>query len=167
MNVHFQDELKNASAPIEKATGLPNWFYTSEESMAEEKEKVFAPNWAGIGFAKDVPEPGDVKPVFFLGEPLVIVHGRDHKVRVFHNACRHRGVRLVEEPGKTTGLLRCRYHAWCYSTEGKLKQTPHVGGPGIHSHKDVNKDELGLIEVRSHYLQGCGVRKPVRGCKTI
>ena len=89
-------------------------------------------------------------PVNLLGEPLIIVHGRDHKIRVFQNACRHRGVRLVEEGGKTTGLLRCRYHAWCYSTEGKLKQTPHVGGPGVHEHKDIDKSKLGLIEVRSH-----------------
>ena len=60
MNAHFKDQLESAKDPIEKATGIPNWFYTSDEAMAAEKEKVFAPNWAGIGFAKDVPEPGDV-----------------------------------------------------------------------------------------------------------
>jgi len=59
-------------------------------------------------------------------------------------------VKLVQEAGKTTGLLRCPYHAWCYSTEGPLKQTPHVGGPGIHEHPDIDKSQLGLVEVRSH-----------------
>ena len=52
MNVHFQDELKNASASIEKATGLPNWFYTSEESMAEEKDKGVC---SQTGQASDLP----------------------------------------------------------------------------------------------------------------
>ena len=150
MNAQFSDQLNQALAPIEQASGLPNWFYTSKQAVEEEKAKLFAPNWVGVGFAKDVPEPGDVKPVEFLGNPFILVHGKDRKVRVFNNACRHRGVKLVEKPGKTTGLLRCPYHAWCYSTEGALKQTPHVGGPGIHEHKDIDKSTLGLIEVRSH-----------------
>ena len=150
MTAPLKSDIEKAALPIEKASGMPNWFYTSPDAIMEEKRKVFAPNWIGIGFAKDVPEPGDVKPVEFLGDPYIISHGRDGKVRVFHNACRHRGVKLVQEAGKTTGLLRCPYHAWCYSTEGQLKQTPHVGGPGVHSHPDIDKSQLGLIEVRSH-----------------
>ena len=150
MNAPLKKDIEKASLPIEQASGLPNWFYTSPNAISEEKQKIFEPNWVGIGFAKDVPEPGDVKPVEFLGDPFIITHGRDGLIRVFHNACRHRGVKLVQEQGKTTGLLRCPYHAWCYSTEGKLKQTPHIGGPGIHSHPSIDKSELGLIEVRSH-----------------
>ncbi len=136
--------------PIDEASGMPNWFYTSPDAIAAEKEKVFSPGWIGIGFAKDVPQPGDVKPVEFLGDPFIIAHGRDGQIRVFHNACRHRGVKLVQKAGKTTGLLRCPYHAWCYSTEGQLKQTPHIGGPGVHQHPGIDKSTLGLIEVRSH-----------------
>ncbi|MEM7069863.1 MAG: aromatic ring-hydroxylating dioxygenase subunit alpha [Pseudomonadota bacterium] len=150
MTAPLKSDIEKAALPIEEASGMPNWFYVSPEAIATEKEKVFTPSWIGIGFAKDVPEPGDVKPVEFLGDPFIIAHGRDGLVRVFHNACRHRGVKLVQEAGKTTGLLRCPYHAWCYSTEGALKQTPHVGGPGVHSHPSIDKSVLGLIEVRSH-----------------
>ncbi len=150
MEMPKKSEIEKAALPIEQASGMPNWFYTSPDAIMEEKRKVFSPGWVGIGFAKDVPEPGDVKPVEFLGDPFIISHGRDGVVRVFHNACRHRGVKLVQEAGKTTGLLRCPYHAWCYSTEGALKQTPHVGGPGIHTHEAIDKSKLGLIEVRSH-----------------
>ena len=150
MSAPLKSEIENAALPIDQASGIPNWFYTSPDAVTEEKRKIFAPNWVGIGFANDVPQPGDVKPVEFLGDPFIIAHGRDGQVRVFHNACRHRGVKLVQEAGKTTGLLRCPYHAWCYSTEGDLKQTPHVGGPGVHSHPAIDKSQLGLIEVRSH-----------------
>ncbi|MEM7215650.1 MAG: aromatic ring-hydroxylating dioxygenase subunit alpha [Pseudomonadota bacterium] len=153
MSAPLKSDIEKAALPIEQASGMPNWFYTSPDAIMEEKRKVFALSWVGIGFGKDVPEPGDVKPVEFLGDPFIISHGRDGIVRVFHNACRHRGVKLVQEAGKTTGLLRCPYHAWCYSTEGQLKQTPHVGGPGIHSHPGVDKTQLGLIEVRSHVFQ--------------
>ncbi len=150
MDMPKKSDIEKAALPIEQASGMPNWFYTSPDAIQEEKRKVFSPGWVGIGFAKDVPEPGDVKPVEFLGDPFIIAHGRDGIVRVFHNACRHRGVKLVQEAGKTTGLLRCPYHAWCYSTEGALKQTPHVGGPGVHEHAAIDKSTLGLIEVRSH-----------------
>ena len=159
MNVHAnasaphtlqRDRLKLATAPIAAATGLPNWLYADEGSLVTEKEAVFAPGWAGIGFAKDVPARGDVKPITFLGEPLFMARGRDGEVRVFQNACRHRGVALVEEAKSTTGLIRCPYHAWCYDLKGALKQTPHVGGPGIHEHPDIDKGKLGLIEIRSH-----------------
>lgn len=150
MNAPVKADIEKAALPIDQANGLPNWFYISPDAISEEKTKVFSKNWVGIGFAKDVPEPGDVQPVDFLGDPYIIAHGRDGKVRVFHNACRHRGVKIVQEQGKTTGLLRCPYHAWCYSTEGALKQTPHVGGAGVHSHEAIDKSKLGLIEVRNH-----------------
>lgn len=145
-----QSALRAAAAPIAQATGLPNWLYASPAALECEKKAVFAPGWAGIGFAKDVPANGDVKPLVFLGEPLVLVRDKQGTVRVFQNTCRHRGVVLVQQAGSTTGLLRCPYHAWCYNLKGELKQTPHVGGPGIHEHEAVDKSQLGLVEIRSH-----------------
>jgi len=142
--------LAHAAGPIATATGLPNWLYAGAASLETEKAAIFAPNWAGIGFARDVPNKGDVKPITFLGEPLFMARDRDSAVRVFQNACRHRGVTLVEEAKSTTGLIRCPYHAWCYDLTGALKQTPHVGGPGIHEHPDIDKSSLGLVEIRSH-----------------
>ena len=57
---------------------------------------------------------------------------------------------LVEENAKKKKHIRCPYHNWCYGIDGKLVSTPHVGGIGKHSHKDVKKNELGLNKVRSH-----------------
>ena len=148
------DALRAAAAPIGQANGLPNWLYSSPQALDAERENVFKPNWAGIGFTKDVAENGDVKPVTFLGEPLLLVRDRDGQVRVFQNTCRHRGVVLVEKAHNSTGLIRCPYHAWCYSLKGDLKQTPHAGGPGIHEHESVDKTKLGLIEIRSHVWLG-------------
>lgn len=148
------DALRAASAPIAQANGLPNWLYSSAGAIEAERQNVFRPNWAGIGFTKDVAGIGDVKPVTFLGEPLVMVRDRDGEIRVFQNTCRHRGVVLVDEAHNSTGLIRCPYHAWCYSLKGELKQTPHAGGPGIHQHESVDKSKLGLVEIRSHVWLG-------------
>lgn len=146
--------LRQATAPIAAANGLPNWLYAGDGALEAERKAVFRTGWAGIGFAKDVAEIGDIQPVTFLGEPLVMVRDRDGELRVFQNTCRHRGVILVEKAGKSTGLIRCPYHAWCYSLKGELKQTPHAGGPGIHAHESVDKSKLGLIEIRSHVWLG-------------
>ena len=70
------------------------------------------------------------------------------------NICRHRGMILVEEARKIEGAIRCPYHSWCYGTDGRLVSTPHVGGAGQNTHDAIDRDTLGLIEVRSHVWFG-------------
>jgi choline monooxygenase len=111
---------------------------------------VICANWSGLAVAAEVPEIGDAKPIEFMGIPLLLVRDRQGQVRVFQNICRHRGMILVAEPKKIEGAIRCPYHSWCYSTEGRLVSTPHVGGAGHNTHKAIDKSLLGLIEVRSH-----------------
>ena len=144
------DALKSVLQPVSEATGLPNEFYIDQQVFEAERDTVFFKNWAAVGFGKDVPEESDAKPVAFLGMPLLLVRGRDNAVRVFQNTCRHRGMILVEEPKKVRGVIRCPYHSWCYDLEGNLKTTPHVGGPGKNVDESIDRDSLGLIEIRSH-----------------
>lgn len=143
-------DLSAVRRKLNVANGLPNAHYTDPETIAEENEAVLADGWAGLAVTADVPASGNAKPLTFLGEPLLLVRDRKGVVRVFQNICRHRGMILVNEPRKIEGALRCPYHSWCYSLEGKLIATPHVGGPGQNAHEDIDKDMLGLIEVRSH-----------------
>jgi phenylpropionate dioxygenase-like ring-hydroxylating dioxygenase large terminal subunit len=73
--------------------------------------------------------------------PIVAVRGKDGKVRAFRNACRHRGVKLVDGAGCKTALT-CRYHAWTYGLEGDLRGVPHQHGfPGL------DKSTYGLVPV--------------------
>ncbi len=142
--------LAKVRVPIGSARGLPNENYICGDMFEAEKHAVLFKNWAGIGFGKDVPNPGDVKPVEFLGVPLLIVRGRDGSIGVFQNTCRHRGMILITEPTNIRGVIRCPYHSWCYDLDGSLRATPHVGGPGHNKHDDIDRDELGLLEIRSH-----------------
>ncbi len=143
-------DLSNVSASVDTANGLPNAHYIDPAVFEEEKHALLFSQWAGLAVGADVPEPGDAKPVEFLGMPLLLIRDKDGDVRVFQNICRHRGMILVEEPRKIEGAIRCPYHSWCYSTKGNLVSTPHVGGPGHNTHDAIKRDELGLNEVRSH-----------------
>jgi phenylpropionate dioxygenase-like ring-hydroxylating dioxygenase large terminal subunit len=54
------------------------------------------------------------------GSPILIVRGKDMKIRAFYNTCRHRGGPLVKEDhGRCDGLV-CSYHGWTYALDGKL-----------------------------------------------
>jgi len=153
MTVHASD-LAAVIQPVSTARGLPNAFYVDPAVFEEEKKKVFFRNWAAIGFVSDAPNPGDAKPLTFLGQPLVMIRDKDGTLRVFQNICRHRGMVLIEKPGKIERAIRCPYHSWCYELDGRLRTTPHVGGPGTNRHDAIKRDELGLFEVRSHQWLG-------------
>lgn len=142
--------LANVQKPTSQARGLPNAHYTDAAAFAEERDALFGTGWAGLAVASDVPQIGDAVPITFLDMPLLLIRGRDNVVRVFQNICRHRGMILVEAPRRIEGAIRCPYHSWCYSTQGQLVATPHVGGPGYNSHAELDRTTLGLIEVRSH-----------------
>ena len=142
--------LSSVIEPLNTAKGLPNEHYIDDEIFQEEKESVLFSNWSAIGFAKDTPKVGDVNPTTFLGMPLLVVRDNDKKVRVYQNTCRHRGMVLISEKRNIRGTIRCPYHSWCYGLDGQLRSTPHVGGPGQNTHPDIKRNELGLVEIRSH-----------------
>ena len=143
-------DLSDVLQPVTHAKGLPNAHYTDPATHLIERDRVLFANWAGLCFGKDVAEPGDAMPVEFLGQPLLVVRGRDGDIRVFQNTCRHRGMILVDQKRKLGGAIRCPYHSWCYALTGVLLTTPHVGGPGHNTHEAIDRANLGLVEIRSH-----------------
>ncbi|RED13190.1 aromatic ring-hydroxylating oxygenase subunit alpha [Pontivivens insulae] len=142
-------DLAAVRQPVAQAHGLPSALYTSEDALDLERRHIFHGGWACIGFGKDVPNPGDAKPITFLGAPLLLVRDKDGALNVFENVCRHRGMILVEEARNFGGVIRCPYHSWCYSLDGRLRATPHVGGPGINTHEAVDPATTGLTPVRT------------------
>lgn len=133
-----------------QASGLPNDVYTSDALFERERDTLFAGTWACVGRGTDAPEPGDVCPIDLMGLPLVLVRGEDRRLRVFHNVCSHRGNRLVAQPCRVTGVIRCPYHSWTYKLDGRLRGTPHIGGVGKHEVEGFDADEHGLKALRSH-----------------
>ncbi|MEO1550656.1 MAG: aromatic ring-hydroxylating dioxygenase subunit alpha [Pseudomonadota bacterium] len=141
--------LSQVTRPVADAKGLPSVLYTSAEAFALERQKIFTAGWACIGFGQDVPQPGDAKPIDFMGMPLLMVRDPQGDLRVFENVCRHRGMILVDAPRNFGGVIRCPYHSWCYSLDGRLRATPHVGGPGVNKTDSIDSASTGLREIRT------------------
>ncbi len=137
----------NAAGTIKK--GLPAGAYTSEEFFRLEQEKVFQANWSLAGFVHELPNPGDARPSMLGGVPIVAMHDQDGKIRVFHNVCRHRGLKLVDTPCSGKKRITCPYHAWAYGLDGQLLMAPHFGGIGKREVDGFDYADYGLKEVRS------------------
>jgi phenylpropionate dioxygenase-like ring-hydroxylating dioxygenase large terminal subunit len=147
--------LADVRRPVGEARGLPNALYVDPAMATLERQRLFFDTWSCIGFAADVPGPGDAVPVNHLGAPLLLLRDHAGALRVFQNVCRHRGMILVQAAQNFAGVIRCPYHSWCYSLEGALRATPHVGGPGINRHAAIEPGATGLVPVRAETFLGC------------
>lgn len=150
MSADFRSGLDAVRGPVQDARGLANTHYLSTKTFDEEKRALLFAHWSGVGFGKEIPNPGDVRPVDFLGMPLLLVRDAAGEVAVYQNTCRHRGMILVDAPTNVRKVIRCPYHSWCYDLDGTLQATPHVGGPGVNTHECIRRDELGLFRIRAH-----------------
>ncbi len=110
---------------LREATSLPAWTYSNPDFYDLEREKLLLPTWQMLCHESDIPDPGAYVTLPFMGELLFAVRGKDGKVRAFHNICRHRAARLLDEPqGNCGGRITCPYHAWTYDLEGQLIGVP-------------------------------------------
>lgn len=131
-------------------SGLPGAAYTSEAFLALENGRIFTDSWVFAGFAHELPRAGDVAPITVAGRPLLLVRDAGLRVRVFHNVCRHRNLKLVDAPGNAGRAIRCPYHSWTYGLDGALHVTPYFGGREPRaSPPGFDRRRHGLVPVRS------------------
>lgn len=103
---------------------LPVEAYTSQEWFDQEQRKIFGNTWQFAGLVEDIQDPGDYITVQCGHQNIVIVKGRDQRLRAFHNLCRHRGTQLLRAVGKKQKALTCPYHDWTYDLNGQLLSVP-------------------------------------------
>jgi phenylpropionate dioxygenase-like ring-hydroxylating dioxygenase large terminal subunit len=110
---------------IGHARALPMHHYTSEALFKLEQEALFRKEWLCVGRLEQVDNIGDFFTREILGEPIVVVRGRDNQVRALSAICRHRYFTVAEGSGNTTRFT-CRYHRWVYELDGQLRGAPHM-----------------------------------------
>lgn len=87
-------------------------------------------------------EPGSALAHDDSGRALLITRDTADKVRIFANACAHRGTRLLDAGDVVEGRkIACPYHAWVYNLEGAL-----VGFPRRDAFPGLCKEDHGLVE---------------------
>ena len=141
-----ETEAARKSHPVEfpALPPVPAARYSDPAYAELEQRLVFGHSWLMVAHIDELPEPGDFRQVDQLPQPLVLVHGRDGRIRAFYNTCQHRGAELVAEAAGHAGRrLTCPYHSWVYDLDGTL-----VGYPDAHNFTDLDTDCLSLRSVR-------------------
>ena len=145
MQISFETFLDTGPA---FRSGLPAAVYTDPDFHALENRTVFRSNWVFAGFSHEQERPGDLRPVTIAGQPILLARDESGNLRAYHNACRHRGLKLVETPANHGRLIRCPYHSWAYALDGTLKAAPYFCGRNQTPPESFPVDELGLIPIR-------------------
>ncbi|MDH6128346.1 Rieske 2Fe-2S domain-containing protein [Kitasatospora sp. GP82] len=119
--------------------------------LDREFRQVFKESWQLLGFASELPDPGDYL-VRRLGNDSVIV-ARDEQggFSVLLNSCSHRGTQLCRATFGNAAHFRCSYHGWTFANDGRL-----VGVPSIRSNypKDFRKQDHDLPRARVTCYRG-------------
>lgn len=128
--------------------GLEREWFCGDSIEQQETDRVFSQHWLCVGRVEDFDSGITSQDSFFTisvgNDNLIIVRDRNGQVKAFHNVCRHRGTRLLDQrSGKLkNGCIMCPYHAWTYDLEGKL-----IGVPNMQGVTEFDASELSLHRV--------------------
>lgn len=156
------DLSKNQQAAIRRIPGekdivnvplaatRPNAIFTGRERFDAEQKKIFQRFAVPVTLTAMLPEPGSVVAVEAYGKPLLVSHSRDGEIRVFINACQHKGSKLVEDCAvHKQSRMTCPYHAWTYGLDGKL-----IGVARSEMFLGLDKSKRGLKQLPSQTWGG-------------
>jgi phenylpropionate dioxygenase-like ring-hydroxylating dioxygenase large terminal subunit len=104
---------------------VPYDHYTSQDFADKEYDKMWPRTWQWACREDHIPEPGDYY-VYDVGHlSALILRTTEGEVKAYYNACMHRGTQL-KEPGSCghSPQLKCPFHGWTWSLEGKLVDLP-------------------------------------------
>jgi choline monooxygenase len=138
---------------IECAHTLASRFYTDPAILDIEKTRIFLRTWQLVGtFSHACGEVDGVKRTiadpesFFTadvaGEPIIVVRDKQGVLRAFSNVCRHRAGPIALGSG-CKNVLRCQYHGWTYTLDGRLIGTPDVEGVEF-----FDRSTMGMVPLR-------------------
>jgi benzoate/toluate 1,2-dioxygenase alpha subunit len=118
--------------------------YTDQSIFDREMELIFEQNWVYLCHASQIANEGDFYSTRMGRQPVYAVRGKDSKINAFVNACSHRGAILTPMRRGNAKTLTCRFHGWCFNTEGRCVKVKNekVGWP-----EGCDKSQFGLTPV--------------------
>jgi phenylpropionate dioxygenase-like ring-hydroxylating dioxygenase large terminal subunit len=115
--------------------------YADPAHLAREQQLLFKQHPILMGFASEWSTPGSFRTDDYTGAPILVVRGRDGKLRAFLNVCRHRGAKVAQGCGEAR-VFSCPYHAWTYDLAGRV-----MGIPDERCFPDVRNERRALAEL--------------------
>ena len=126
--------------------------YYDAAFYALEAELLWPRVWHMACRLEQIPRPRDVVEYEFLDQSVIVVRDDDSNVRAFQNACRHRGVKLVDGVATCENGFTCPFHGWCYAIDGT---NTAVTRAKTFSEHNLCPDDINLVSVRCEVWGGC------------
>ena len=144
-------ELTGSQVPTthEVSDLLPAWTYASEAFHALEIEQLFKTHWMLAGHISQVANPRDYLTFDGFGERALVVRDEEGELRAFHNVCRHRGARLLEDQGQCRHAITCPFHGWSYDLQGNL-----IAIPAIQTFENLDPADNPLVPLEMEVWMG-------------
>ena len=146
---------------------VPKERYFDPDFYRAEAEQLWPRVWQMGCRLEEIPEPHDFVEYEILDQSVIVVRGDDMEVRAFQNACRHRGVRVIEGRGRCEDGFTCPFHGWCYGVDGR---NTFVSRPRTFAEHNLRPGDIDLVPVRCETWGGCawinldGGAPPLRHC---
>jgi phenylpropionate dioxygenase-like ring-hydroxylating dioxygenase large terminal subunit len=123
---------------------LPARYFYDESIHRLERDRIFLKSWHLVAHVSELATPGAFVTQEIFDQSVLVMAARDGVIRAFHNVCRHRGNRLVEQRRGRMPAVVCGYHAWTYANDGSLR-----GAPRSECVPGFDKAAFGLKPVRA------------------
>ena len=149
----LEDRIRETVRP--ERGEIPMFVYSDPGVYELEIERIFGRTWQFVGHLSEIPNPGSFVTRTMGEESVIVGRGDDTVVRVFLNACRHRGMRLACEDFGEVNMWRCPYHGFTYGSKGDFLGTL-MGAPfeRVAYPEGLDRDALHLVEARTEIYKG-------------
>ncbi len=145
---------------MESPDRVPKERYYDPEFFRLEAESLWPRVWQMACRLEEIPEAGDFVEYECLDQSIIVLRaddtgsdtGADIKVRAFQNACRHRGVTIVDGRGHCERGFQCPFHGWRYGLDGK---NAGVTQRRTFADHNLQPGDIDLVPVRCEVLGGC------------
>jgi phenylpropionate dioxygenase-like ring-hydroxylating dioxygenase large terminal subunit len=131
---------------------VPKQRYFDRDFYQMEVEQLWPRVWQMACRLEEIPDPHDFVEYEILDQSIVVVRTDDLGVRAFQNACRHRGVKVVEGRGTCESGFTCPFHGWCYGPDGR---NTFVTQAKTFAEHNLQPLDINLTPVRSDVWGGC------------
>lgn len=132
----FSHPRRFSSGTENLVKSLPGKAYTDPKFYDIERKHALGPSWQLITHESLLLKDADKGPATYVsdvvsGFPAIVVRSSSTgEINAYHNVCRHKAGPL--EWSDSQGVcplngLKCKYHGWTYSLDGKLKGVPGFG----------------------------------------